>query len=95
MIARIRPAASIPTPSGGPLNTGNPRSAWGVIVSSQRTAGTNTKMPQRPYTIDGIAASSSVRKTSGCRRRAGQSSAMEIAMPSATGVASRSARIDE
>ena len=48
MIARMRPAASIPTPSGGPLNIGNCRNDGGMAVSNARTAGTMTKMPQRP-----------------------------------------------
>ena len=45
--------------------------------------------------MDGIAASSSVRKTSGCRSQLGQSSEMNTAIPSAIGVANASARIDE
>jgi hypothetical protein len=48
-----------------------------------------------PYTIDGMAASSSVRNTSGCLSQCGQSSEMNTAMPSAIGVASARARIDE
>ena len=42
-----------------------------------------------------MAASSSVRNTSGCRSAAGQSSEMKIAMPSAIGVAISSASTDE
>jgi hypothetical protein len=63
--ARIRAADSIPTPRGGPENNGKARSTSGVDTSSDRTIGTSTKMPQSPYTIDGIAARSSVRNTSG------------------------------
>ena len=46
--ARISPAASMPTPSGGPLKIGRARSACGIADSSARTTGTRTKMPQRP-----------------------------------------------
>src|SRR5262249_7546529 len=95
MTARIRAAESSPTPSGGPLNSGKARSAPGNDDSSDRTAGTSTKMPHRPYTIDGLAASSSVRNTSGWRRGGGHSSAMNTAMPSAIGVAMSSATTDE
>ena len=52
-------------------------------------------MPHRPYTIEGMAASSSVRNTSGCRSRAGLSSETNTAMPTAIGVASTSASTDE
>ncbi len=45
--------------------------------------------------MDGIAASSSVMKTSGWRRTAGHSSEMKTAMPSAIGVAISSASTDE
>ena len=44
----IKPAASIPTPSGGPLNSGTWRSQVGEATSKSRTTGTITKMPQRP-----------------------------------------------
>jgi len=48
MMARIRPAASMPTPSGGPLKIGRSLNVAGIEVSIARTAGTRTKMPQRP-----------------------------------------------
>ena len=48
MIARISAAESMPTPSGGPLNSGTLLSHSGVITCSWRTNGTSTKMPQRP-----------------------------------------------
>ena len=48
MTARISAAASMPTPTGGPLNSGNWRSIDGSDVSNARTAGTSTKMPHRP-----------------------------------------------
>ena len=48
MIARITAADSIPTPSGGPLNSGSWRKASGVATSIVRIAGTRTKMPQSP-----------------------------------------------
>ena len=95
MMARIRPAANMPTPSGGPLKIGKSLSEAGQDVSIARTAGTRTKMPQRPYTMDGMAASSSVRYRSGCLSQFGQSSEIKTAMPSAIGVASARARIDE
>src|SRR5258705_5793322 len=72
MTARTSPAASIPTPSGGPEKSGVARMDSGVHVSSMRTNGTSTKMPHRPYTIEGMAASSSVRKISGERRIGGE-----------------------
>src|SRR5262245_44028692 len=92
---RMSAADSRPTPSGGPLNSGSWRRRSGHDDSNDRTAGTRTKMPQRPYTIDGIAASSSVRNTSGWRSRGGHNSAMNTAIPSAMGVAITSARTDE
>ena len=52
-------------------------------------------MPHKPYTIDGMAASSSVRKTSGRRSGSGHNSEMKIAMPRATGAAMRSASAEE
>ena len=52
-------------------------------------------MPHRPYTIDGMAARSSVTKTSGLLSLLGASSEMKIAMPSAIGVEMMSARTDE
>ena len=58
-------------------------------------AGTSTKIPHSPYTMEGIAASNSVRNTRGCLSQAGHSSEMKTAMPNATGVARTSARIEE
>ena len=52
-------------------------------------------MPQSPYTIDGIAASSSVRNVSGWRSAFGHNSERKIAMPSAIGVANARARTEE
>ena len=52
-------------------------------------------MPQRPYTIDGIDARSSVRNVNGARSQFGQNSDRKIAIPIATGAAIESARIDE
>ena len=49
-----------------------PRTHAGQASSSARTTGTSTKMPQRPYPIDRIAASSSVTKTSGCLSQPGE-----------------------
>ena len=92
---RISAADSMPRPSGGPVKSGSCRSECGIDVSIARTAGTRTKIPHNPYTIDGMAASSSVRKTSGCRSTAGQSSEMNTAMPSAIGVEMSRARTDE
>ncbi len=65
MIARTSAADSMPSPSGGPAKIGSRLTLSGSDVSRARTAGTSTKMPQSPYTIEGIAASSSVRNTSG------------------------------
>src|SRR5262249_24746506 len=79
--ARINAADSMPRPKGGPLKNGSALSAGGNATSIARTAGTRTKMPHTPYTIEGIAASNSVRNTSGGLRRSGQSSEMKIAMP--------------
>src|SRR3954464_7173972 len=93
--ARINAAESIPSPIGGPENSGSCRHDAGVATSSLRTSGTSTNMPQSPYTIEGMAASSSVRKISGCLRRGGQSSDKYVAMPSEMGAAMSSARIDE
>ncbi len=76
MIARMSAADSMPSPIGGPLKSGRARSDSGMAFSRSRTSGTSTKRPHRPYTIDGIAASSSVRKISGCRSDAGHSSEM-------------------
>ena len=45
--------------------------------------------------MDGMAASNSVRKTSGVRSHAGHNSEMKMAMPRAMGVAMTSARTDE
>src|SRR6185295_9401550 len=83
------------SPTGGPLKMGQARSESGSDSWSERTAGTSTNTPQRPYTIDGIAASSSVRKTRGVRSQSGQRSDRKIAMPSPTGAAISNARIDE
>lgn len=88
-------AASMLTPTVGPLNIGMARTHSGRLSCSARTMGTSTKMPQRPYTMEGIAASSSVRKMSGERSQNGQMSDRNTAMPIATGVEIASARIDE
>ena len=45
--------------------------------------------------MDGMAASSSVKKTSGCLSHDGLSSEMKTAIPSAIGVEMTKARIDE
>ena len=95
MTARISAAESIPTPSGGPEKSGNFFSHAGVISSSFRTIGTSTKIPHSPYTIEGIAASSSVRNASGVRSGRGESSERKTAMPSAIGVEISIARIEE
>ncbi len=93
--ARISAADNIPSPSGGPVNNGNCRNDWGMATSSARTSGTSTNTPHRPYTIDGMAARSSVRKISGCRSIGGQSSDRYVATPSETGAAIRRASSDE
>ncbi len=48
MTARISAAASIPTPSGGPVKSGTPLSHSGVFTWNCRTSGTSTKTPQSP-----------------------------------------------
>ena len=49
MMARTMPAASIPTPYGGPLNSGrNPRVAPRNGCSHVRSSGARTKMPHSP-----------------------------------------------
>src|SRR5262252_3230560 len=95
MTARMSAADSMPMPSGGPLNSGSARSVAGTDDSTVRTTGTSTKIPQSPYTMEGMAASSSVMNTSGWRSAAGHSSDVNTAMPTAMGVAISSARIDE
>ena len=95
MMARMSAADSMPSPSGGPVNSGSCLHESGTFVSSCRTRGTSTNTPHNPYTIEGIAASSSVRKMSGCRRLGGQSSDKYVAMPSEIGAAISNARIDE
>ncbi len=65
MTARMSAADNRPSPIGGPLNSAVARSRSGMAVSRARTSGTSTKSPHSPYTIDGMAARSSVRKISG------------------------------
>ena len=48
MIASSSAAESMPRPSGGPLKSGIARIHAGVPISSCRTNGTSTKMPQSP-----------------------------------------------
>src|SRR5215470_10692971 len=84
--ARIRAADSMLRPSGGPVKNGIDFNDGGNDTWNARTAGTSTKIPHKPYTIDGIAASSSVRNTSAGLSALGQSSEMKTAMPSAIGV---------
>src|SRR5690242_15948774 len=95
MIESTIAAESIPTPSGGPVKSGTDFRDAGVASSSPRTNGTSTKMPQSPYTIEGIAARSSVTNTSGRCNHDGDSSDVKTAIPTATGVAITSARIEE
>src|SRR6185295_768843 len=83
------------TPTAGPVNNGIARIQSGSDVCKVRTIGMRTNAPQSPYTIDGIAASSSVRNTSGWRRNEGQSSERKMAMPSEMGPAMTSARMEE
>src|SRR4051812_37699242 len=95
MTARINAADNMPSPNGGPLKKGSDFSDGGNEISKARTAGTRTKIPQRPYTIEGIAARSSVRNTSAGFTRFGASSEINTAMPREMGAAMRSARMDE
>ena len=72
MIARISAADSMPTPSGGPLKSGSCRSD--VRQSTSRARGRPARARRCPTgrrRSTGIAASSSVRNTSGCRSHAG------------------------
>jgi hypothetical protein len=93
--ARINAAEPMPTPSGGPVKSGNFLNASGARTCSFRTIGTSTKIPHSPYTIEGIAASSSVRYDSTGFSLPGDTSLMKMAMPSAIGVAIRSASSEE
>ena len=95
MTARMSPAESIPTPRGGPWKSGTFFSQSGVDNSMLRTTGTRTNIPHTPYTIEGTAARSSVRKMRGCFRRWGESSERKIAIPRAMGVEITSAMSDE
>ena len=71
MMASTRPAVSMPTPTGGPLKSGSCR-RQAVSRSPGSDGRDQHENPHNPYTIEGIAASNSVRNTSGCRSRAGQ-----------------------
>src|SRR5690242_9043284 len=95
MTARMSAADNIPRPNGGPLKNGIDFHDAGTAPSSVRTAGTSTNMPHSPYTIDGIAASNSVRNTRAGLRRFGHNSEMNTEIPSAIGVAIARARMDE
>ncbi len=97
MIARISPAASMLLPYVGPLKSGiTPRCSVSRRkgITSSRSSGISTKMPQSPYTTLGIAARRSTRNATGWRSHRGANSERKIATPSASGVAMTSAMID-
>src|SRR5438445_799558 len=63
----------------------NPNAPWRAGETYVVMRGTRTKSPQRPYTTDGTAASSSTTYVSGTRIDPGQSSATKIAITKLTG----------
>src|SRR5690349_2050053 len=90
MIARISDAARMSLPFGGASNRKNfDRRGFSLIgVSTCFTShGERTKIPQRPYTTLGIAASSSIRNETGVRIQRGANSARKIAAPTPIGTA--------
>ncbi len=99
MIARITPAARMPIPIGAPdvsgpmTHTSLNRRPIGFWKYSAKI-GANTSRPHMPYTIDGIAASSSIAMPSGRRSHTGDSSVRNSAMPKLTGTAMTSAMTD-
>ena len=96
MTASTIPAFSIPIPNGKPRKSGrNPRWATSQGSSALRSHGASTNRPQIPYTMLGIAASSSTRNATASPRRGGASSARKTAVPTPSGRASVSARADE
>src|SRR5919201_994930 len=96
MMDRMTPAASMPTPYGGPWNNGtNPNQRPSAGCTQPRNHGTSTKIPQSPYTTLGTAASSSMRNATGGRIQNGASSARKIAAPSESGTAMSSASSDD
>ena len=95
MMDRMMLAVRMPSPKFEPeKNPVQPR----VLASSgprrSRTIGTRTKMAQRPYTTDGMAASNSVRKATMPRKGLGQISITKTATQRARGTAMQSARKD-
>src|SRR2546422_11521634 len=79
---RRRPAASIPMPSGGPLKSGrNPSADFRTGASVGGTQGTSTKMPHRPMTTLGMAASRSTKKPTRVGSHPGQESEEEKDTP--------------
>ena len=76
MIARITPAHRMPMPIGGPWNSApttgmSPSTTPSGFSNYVAKIGANTSRPHMPYTIDGIAASSSIAMPSGRRSHAG------------------------
>ena len=74
MMARMMPAASIELPRKSPAKNGvQPSVAW-TAGTTCRSNGIRTKIPQRPYTTLGIAASNSTRVPTGPRNHSGANS---------------------
>ena len=75
MIVSTRMATRIPAFSGVPLNSGmKPRWRWSQGSRSCPTNGPRTRIPQRPSTTLGIAASNSTREAITVRAPRGASS---------------------
>jgi hypothetical protein len=94
--ARISPAASIPKPYGAPWKIGrNPRLREKNGSMLVRIHGTRTKIPQRPYTMLGMPARSSMRNDNGRSIQGGASSERKIATPRLSGSAITNAIAEE
>ena len=74
------------------------RSACAFVTGTSTnffSQGSRMKMPQRPYTTLGMAASNSIRKVAGVRIQRGASSDRKMAAPRLTGTDRTSAISDE
>src|SRR6266508_157978 len=92
MIARITPPISRSSPTIGPDTSAptsgtSPRARCSAGSMTDRMSGTTTKNPQRPYTMLGTYARTSMSSASGARTPRGEYSVRKIAAPIAIGAA--------
>jgi hypothetical protein len=88
MIVRTTIAVKMLEPVlAGPNSGMNPSAEWSAGITSERSTGPSTMIPQSPITTLGIAASVSTSAVTGPRIQRGASSVRKSAMPIASGVA--------